>query len=804
MNKPPSFRELFYRLDQDYAEIMNALNVAVSAHLLDEHFTVLWASQYFYKFIDYTKAEYENAYHNHVDEYMRDTPETFAQVQSAVVEALAKEQDSVTLYPRFRKQDGSRFSAKLVCNFSNEVVDGKKVIYAFMTDVTELQRSQKEKAIAYDSIPGFVVKYRIGKTKIETLEANSNFFEFYGIDPSKIALHIPFSMAVKEDRLKFKNAEEAMRRKERIHFVIRSIGRTGEQSWLQVNGDCIDTIDNDPVYMFIYTDITNITEQRELQRRLEERNAQLRDALEIAKTANSAKTDFLARMSHDLRTPINAIVGTTSLAETYTELPKIREALKTISASSEYLLSLINEILDMNRIENGQLRLKKNTVALPELFRNLTAMLMPEITRKNQILEIARLDITHEKIYADADRLRQVFINLLDNAIKYTPEGGTIRLSFLETSEISGIASYEFIFEDNGIGMPEEFMTRIFKPFERAETPECRHITGSGLGLSIAQNIVRLMGGRILVESVYKKGSIFRVQIPLRTIDAPESLHPELKDQPVMLIHSDYEGGENIKAMLEETGIALTCAKTEEEITQGIKTLAGQNKLPKALILCDVKPELCELVNTLHTRYQNLLPIICITRADKHTTLPNCGVSVLLEGPVFRSTLTQVLHKVIANDHTASENTVNPQMIKFKHMNVLIVEDNLVNARIACEIVKSLSAVPVRAETGEEALRLFCEAPEFSYDMILMDIRLPGLDGYETATRIRALPRADAADIPIVAMTANTFPEDIARSYESGMNYHLAKPIDIPILSRVLARFVPEKLDDTAKEKNDD
>ena len=303
---------------------------------------------------------------------------------------------------------------------------------------------------------------------------------------------------------------------EPVHFVIQSKDKNGNGAWLQLNGECIGWEGDEPIYLIVYINITDITEQRELQKKLEKQSKQLKEALKSAEQANQAKSDFLARMSHDIRTPMNAIMGMATIAKAHVdEHERILDCMEKINGASKLLLSLINEVLDMSKIESGRLILSEDEFNVGELLQDLVVMMQPEIKNKQQTLNIHVKNLRHENVKGDTQRIKQVLMNILSNAIKYTPENGRITIEIYEKAPHNGIGNYQFVFEDNGRGMKPEFLDKIFEPFERASDDEIKRIQGTGLGMSISHKIIQMMGGDIKVESEYGKGSRFTIDMPL-------------------------------------------------------------------------------------------------------------------------------------------------------------------------------------------------------------------------------------------------------------------------------------------------
>ena len=377
-----------------------------------------------------------------------------------------------------------------------------------------------------------------------------------------------------------------MQKGESVHFVIRSKDKNGTDAWLQLNGECIGWEGKEPVYLVVFIDITDITEQRELQKKLEEQSEQLKEALDFAEKANQAKSDFLARMSHDIRTPMNAIVGMTAIAGAHVDdKERVLDCLNKITGASKLLLSLINEVLDMSKIESGRLKLSDDELNIGELLQDLIIMMQPEIRSKQHQLDIHLMGMQHENVIGDMQRIKQVLMNILSNAIKYTPDNGRILIRINEKSSRDGIGYYEFVFEDNGRGMKPEFLSRICQPFERADDQDIAGIQGTGLGMSISHKIVQMMGGDILIESEYGKGSRFTINMPLRLReqDVPEAIG--VPGMSILVVDDDRIACQGTCNCLEEIGVRCDWVCSGEEAVEIARERSEKNNAYFAIIM---------------------------------------------------------------------------------------------------------------------------------------------------------------------------------------------------------------------------
>ncbi len=526
----------------------------------------------------------------------------------------------------------------------------------------------------------------------------------------------------------------------------------------------------------------------------------LQDALETANRASDAKSDFMSKMSHDIRTPMNAIIGMTAIAAAHAENPdRVRDALSKISASSRHLLGLINEVLDMSKLESGTISLTAEEFSLSDLLNSMLLMIQPQIQAHKHHLQIHIQDIHHEDVIGDSLRIQQVFLNLMSNAVKYTPDGGEIHFTVREqTVSASGTGCYEFIVEDNGIGMSEAYLAHIFEPFSRAEDLRTSKIQGTGLGMAIAQNIVHMMNGNITVESQLGKGSKFTVTIYLRLQDAQDIDTSELADLSVLVVDDDDCACQSLCAMLDEIGMRSEGCTSGQDAVAAVQR-ALHTSLPFYAAILDWKmPGMdgLETAKAIKRLVGDTLPIIILSAydwSDIELEARAAGVDAFLSKPVFKSGLIRTF-KSLRNEESEDSNKTSPLepllQNDFSGRRVLLVEDNELNREIAREVLELAGLTVEEAENGQIAVDMFSAAETDYYSLILMDIQMPVMNGYDAATAIRALKRSDAMRVPILAMTANAFVEDIQAAKAAGMNEHLAKPIDFEALGAVLKKYL--------------
>ena len=535
-------------------------------------------------------------------------------------------------------------------------------------------------------------------------------------------------------------------------------------------------------------------QEKKYQTQLEEQNRKLEIALQHEGAANRAKREFLFNMSHDIRTPMNAIIGFTSLAATHIDnREQVLDYLKKISTSSQHLLSLINDVLDMSRIESGKVKIEEKAVHLPDLVHDVRSIIQPNVAAKRLSLFIDTMDIEDEDIITDPLRLNQILLNILSNAIKFTPTGGMISIRIAEKNGApAGRACYEFRIKDNGIGMSEEFQKHIFEEFSREESSTVSGIQGTGLGMSITKNIVDLMGGTIALTSEPGKGTEFIVTLCFTRSGQkaePKQL-PQLEGLRALVADDDTNTCLNVSTMLSKIGMRPEWTISGKEAVIRTKYAVEQGDAFSVYIIDWLIPDMngIEIVRQIRKVIGNRCPIIILTAydwADIEDEARAAGVTAFCEKPLFLSELRRVLAEPFRAEPAAEP--AQPTAADLKGKKLLLVEDNELNREIALEILKEAGFVVDTAEDGAVAVQKIKQAAPGQYDLILMDIQMPNLDGYEATRQIRALPDAEKANIPIFAMTANAFEEDRQNALAAGMNGHIAKPLDVPHLLRVLA-----------------
>jgi len=525
----------------------------------------------------------------------------------------------------------------------------------------------------------------------------------------------------------------------------------------------------------------------------------LKEAFDAASMANNAKSDFLSRMSHDIRTPMNAIIGMTAIATAHIDdKERVKDSLGKIDASSRHLLGLINEVLDMSRIESGKISLNENCFNLPELINNLLVMVQPQIKKHKHNLQVHIFDIEHENLTGDSLRLQQALVNIMGNAVKYTPDNGNISLTVKESpSHNSSKGYYEFIFEDNGIGMPAEYIERIFEPFSRVEDVRTSKIQGTGLGMAITQNIIHMMGGEITVESEEGKGSKFTITLLLKLQDKHEEFTDSLPGLPVLVADKDHLSCQSICKMLNEMGMHSEYSLSGTETLELVKKKHEENNDFYAVIMDWEIPgttglETARSINSITGGKTLVIILSSYGWTDIETEAKDLGINLFLHKPVFKSGLANIFNSLKSNisGNGLTEKLDNVKENNYSDKRLLLVEDNEINREIAVEILGMTGIQIEEAHNGEEAVNKFSASEPGYYDVILMDVQMPVMNGYEATTTIRSLDRQDARTIPVIAMTANAFAEDIADSKNAGMDEHLAKPMDVAKLNEILKKYL--------------
>lgn len=532
--------------------------------------------------------------------------------------------------------------------------------------------------------------------------------------------------------------------------------------------------------------------------KLEQINAKLTQALEAAEAANRAKSAFLSNMSHDIRTPMNAILGMASIALSHIdEKARVQDCLLKIQTASTHLMSLVNDVLDMSRIDSGRMTINEEVFSLADLVHDIAVIVRPQAQQKGQNLQIEIGQIDRERLLGDPLRLRQIAVNIIGNAVKYTQEGGEIRVRLQQRSGEKSASGEETVWldfscEDNGIGMSSEFLEKVFLPFERVRNTTISKIEGTGLGMAIVKNLVEQMGGRIEVESKEGVGSRFVVTLPF-AVSGEDKRAVFVAGSTVLIAGNRQDENRQLSEYLVESGLEPVCITAGLEAVTYLTEAQYEGRMPCAMLLGQELADMPSLELAVHVRQLagSDFPILLVSEEDWaqiEYRAQRAGVNAFVPCPLFKSRLLETLSGLLqANRKEETDNAVQMDYSKYR---ALLVEDNELNQEIAVELL-ALTGIQVEmADNGARALELFAASPEGHFDIIFMDIQMPVMDGYEATRRIRALQRQDAKNVWIVAMTANAFVEDIRLSREAGMNEHCSKPVDPERLTEILrSRF---------------
>lgn len=545
------------------------------------------------------------------------------------------------------------------------------------------------------------------------------------------------------------------------------------------------------ISLTIYSNLMEQKSREELVKREE-----LQDALLLAQKASNAKRDFLARMSHEIRTPMNVVIGMTAIAGSHLNDPKrVEDCLSKIAFSSKHLLSLINDVLDMSKIEDDKLTISREPFDLCELIESNVALIYSQTEAKGVSFECNVKDVELETYIGDSLRVNQILLNILSNAVKFTPSGGSIRLDIKQINMKNGTVRLQFVISDTGIGMSEEFLQRIFSPFEQADGSTAQKYGGTGLGMAITHNLVGLLGGSIHVKSQLGEGSTFTVELPF---DIPEKLNEPRKWQldplQVLVVDDDQDTCTHTSLLLERMGIS---AQWVDSGLEAVKLVLKAHEERQDYDVCLVDWQMpgmdgVEVTRRIRDTVGPDTLIIIISAYDWseiEVEARKAGVNAFISKPLFESTLYSTLVSVMDPEAQLETKSQTHSGI-YKDRHILVAEDNELNREIAIELLKETGAQIDCAVNGQDALDQFLASSRGYYDLILMDIQMPIMNGYEATKLLRSSSHPDAKKVPILAMTANAFREDVEDAYNAGMTGHLAKPIDVAHLYEVLRKIL--------------
>ena len=562
--------------------------------------------------------------------------------------------------------------------------------------------------------------------------------------------------------------------------------KTGEKRWFH-NIAMGSEVNGKKKYILVMSDRTS-------DRKM---NQALSEAVRAAETANKAKSTFLSNMSHDIRTPMNAIIGFTTLAvSNIDDKKRVRDYLGKILSSSNHLLSLINDILDMSRIESGKIHLEETEVSLSDVLHDLKTIISGQIHAKQLELYMDAMDVTNEDVYCDKTRLNQVLLNLLSNAVKFTPAGGTVSVRIRQyPGTVKGSELYEIRVKDNGIGMSQEFVQKIFSPFERERTSTVSRIQGTGLGMAITKNIVNMMGGTIEVLTEQGKGTEFIVRLPFRIQSKHQRIEKiaELEGLKALVVDDDFNTCDSVTKMLVKVGMRSEWTLSGKEAVLRARQSMEMGDAFHAYIIDWRLPDMNGIEVTRQIRsLGDDTPIIILTAydwSDIEVEARAAGVTAFCAKPMFMSDIRDTLMTAIGQKQAEAEDAILPAAgSDFRGRYILLVEDNELNSEIAAEILNEYGFLVDTAENGAEAVEKVKNSKPGNYDLVLMDVQMPVMNGYEATKQIRALDNPALAGITILAMTANAFDEDKKKALECGMDGFLSKPIVIEELISILQK----------------
>lgn len=659
-------------------------------------------------------------------------------------------------------------------------------------DKDALKETQKRMGIitalgtAYDSIMLLDLK----KNTVETLKDVPGEEQYKRIRPMQREEMLRCTQAIvaepyRAEYLEFMDATTMTARLKK-HTSLVFTGRTVNDLWFTALLIPQRTDDDGSVTAVLVATRDTTAEKQTEQKQQDA----LRSAL-AAEHANKAKTVFLNSMSHDIRTPMNAILGFTALATTHLDNAElVKDYLQKISVSGQHLLSLINDVLDMSRIESGTIKLDNAPVHLPDVLHDLRTIIQGNISAKQLDLYVDTQDIQHEDIITDKLRLNQILLNIVGNAVKFTPAGGTINIRVTEKPcPRSGCTTYVFSVKDNGIGMSQEFQQHVFDSFAREQTVTRSGIQGTGLGMAITKNIVDMMGGTITLKSEQGKGSEFTVTLDCKISKTQTKSQPipELRGARALVVDDDAQTCMSVSKMLRQIEMTADWTTSGKEAILRAQEAHEQGRDFKAYIIDWLMPDMngIETVRRIRKVIEPGTPIIILTAydwSDIEQEAREAGVTAFVGKPLFMSELRAVL----THTQTEPQPMQMPQHAGYAGKKVLLVEDNALNREIATAILEQAGLQVDSVEDGTDAVACMNTAAEDQYDLILMDVQMPRMDGYTATRKIRAMDDPRKANIPIVAMTANAFDEDRKKAFAAGMNAHVAKPIDMAVLSHTL------------------
>lgn len=685
-------------------------------------------------------------------------------------------------------------------------VDGIEVIQAIFTDITEmtmlLMAQQRERMIENQFLRAatctaypLIMSINLTKNRFNCfIEEQKGIIEEDAGNYEQLMTHFAelVKPAFRDEYMRELSRENLLKKysegKKENYIEVQITGNDGKEHWISLHVIYVDNNFNTDILAIRLVKV--LDDQRTEKLRQEQL---LRDALSSATAANHAKSDFLSRMSHDIRTPMNAIIGMCTIGQLKINDPlRVMDCFRKIDDSSRYLLSLINDILDMSKIENGKMEIVRERFEFAEFFENLISIIYPQAEDKGITFEMYHKEPILKYYLGDTLRIKQILMNLLSNALKFTGSGGTVQLEVFEKKRTRESAYMCFIVRDTGVGMSEEFMNRIYQPFEQESKEAARNNVGSGLGLSIVNSMVQLMNGSIEVKSEKNVGTEFAVTIPLGIAKELQEDQEEtdisdlMQGTRVLIVDDDKIVGEQAGIILSEIGGDPVWTSSGMEAVSIVREAADAGN-PFEIAMIDWQmPDMNGIETTRRIRgiVGRDTTIIIISAYDWSTIEKEAcaaGADYFISKPLFRSSIEKAITQ-IEKSHEKFKSQGSEKPGCFTGQRVLLVEDNVLNREIAKSLLEINNISVDTAENGAEAVKMFRESEKDYYFAVLMDIRMPVMDGLEATMRIRKEPREDSGSIPILAMTANAFEEDKRMAYEAGVNGYLAKPLDIQVL----------------------
>ena len=690
--------------------------------------------------------------------------------------------------------------------------DGLEVIQAVFTDVTELRRmeleQERQQMIENRSLQAAIcTAYPLIMSLNLTKDTYNCFIKGHEVYVGKregsysgmlehfCPLVYPAYQEDYMDHFRRGHVMERFAAGERdIYMEFQQIGSDGRYHWISVQIIYVENPFNSDMLAI------NLVKILDAQRAEQARQEQLlRDALASAKAANRAKSDFLSRMSHDIRTPMNAIIGMSTIGQLKAgDVKGMQDCFRKIDSSSRYLLSLINDILDMSKIENGKMNLSQEYFDFAGLIEDIDQIVYPQAREKNIRYEIYHEEPLDQHYVGDPLRVKQILLNLLSNALKFTPTDGMIQVNIKEQKRTNGFSYIRFCVRDSGIGMSKEFCSRIFQPFEQESPETARNNVGSGLGLSIVYNLVQLMGGTIEVESEKHKGAVFTVIIPLRLVEDDEQKERQRKQQEllnglaVLVVDDDPAVGGQCIEILKDAGANPVWVDSGFKALEEVGHRLGQGTYYDIALIDWQMPDMdgVETARQIRSLVGPDTTIIMISAYDWdfiEEDARKAGVDCFIPKPLFRNSLFGAFAGAVKGSRPVEEKAEKPD---FDNCRILLAEDNELNREIAKTLLKMHGMEVDAAQNGQEAFELFEENGQDYYQAVLMDIRMPVMDGLGATRAIRGLDRPDAGRIPILAMTANAFEEDRIAAMKAGMTGYLVKPLDIEMVLDEIRKYV--------------